>query len=316
MTYRTEPQAHTGDGWAASLRAVVVLSGGVRPNELLAGLGRSLLDLPLPAGRSLLAFWRDQVSAVAKGLPGAGSGDLPLRAIVSRPGALPLEVAMVPGVDVRPEYEKVELRGTGGLLRDIAEEYNDSDALLVAHANQVLVRPLAEVFASLAAVDADIVLLAEPDGSSSGLHLMRCGALKKIRAKGYIDLKEQALVSLAQDCRIRVVKSAQPTVLRVRTLEQYVRTLRALTTGDVLDRPDPYAEEWARTFSLVQDGAFVDPSAIVHDSVVMRGARIGPRAVLVRSLVCEGAGVDAGAPVFDAVIAGPGVRARPTGGAA
>jgi NDP-sugar pyrophosphorylase family protein len=304
-TYRSAATQRPAQAWAVSLRAVVVLSGGVRANELVAGLGRSLLDLPVSPDATLLSRWRDQCEALGTVVGGAtNTVPLALRAIVSKPGALPNSVPSAGHVNVSVEYDRVELRGTGGLLRDLAEDYADDDALLVVHGNQALVRPLTEVFQSLASVDADVVLLAEPDGSSSGVHLMRCGALRDVRAKGYIDLKEQALPALSASHRVRVVRGASPTGLRIRTLEQYIRALRALTTGDILDRPDPYAEEWARTFSLVQQGASVDPRATIHDSVVMRGAVVGPGAVVVRSLVCEGARVPARAAIFDTVIPG------------
>ncbi|MFO0831150.1 MAG: hypothetical protein U0637_04805 [Phycisphaerales bacterium] len=309
-TYRSATPSHHVRDWGQSLRALVVLSGGVRVNELVAGLGKSLLDLPVTESATLLSHWRDQASGLGAALP-ATDRPLALRAIVSKPSGLPHAVPAAPQVVVNVEHDRVELRGTGGLLRDLAEDYADDDALLVVHGNQVLLRPLTEVFASLAAVDADIVLLAEPDGSSSGVHLMRCRALRDIRAKGYIDLKEQALPALSQAHRVRVVRASGPTGLRVRTLEQYIRALRALKTGDVLDRPDAYAEEWATTFALSQEGAMVDPGATIHDSVVMRGAVVGPRAVVVRSLVCDGARVPAGATIFDAVIASPRTAGRP-----
>ena len=312
MAYPLNTQTATATRWAAALRGVVILSGGVRPNELVSGLGRSMLDLPFQANRSLLVLWRDQVSTLASAL--GRTSPLPLRAIVSRTGPLPTLPSPSDHVEVTAAYEKIELRGTGGLLRDLAEEYADDDALLVAHGNQVLVRPLPDIFNALSGVDADIVLHAEPDGSSSGVYLMRCGVLKHIRANGYIDLKEQALSSLAAGSRVRVVTGDRPSVLRVRTLDQYIRTLRALTTGDAAEHPDPYAEEWARTFSLVEDGALVDPSAVIHDSVVMRGARVGPRAVVVRSLVCAGASVRARSALFDTTARAP--AARQNGGAA
>ncbi len=307
-TYRS--QTHPPhEVWRRSLRGVVLLSGGVRINQLVAGLGRSLLDLPVTPTATLLSHWRDQAGTLAATLPQEGRG-LRVRAIVSKPGELPQNVVPLAGVDVTTEYDRVELRGTGGLLRDLMEDYGDDDSILVVHGNQVLVRPMPAVFSALSAVDADIVLLAEPDGSSSGVHLMRCGALREVRAKGYIDFKEQALPALSQSHRVRVVRSESPTGLRVRTLEQYIRALRALTTGDILDRPDPYAEEWATTFSLAQQGARVDPGATIHDSVVMRGAAVGARAVVVRSLVCEGATVPAGATIFDSVIASPTTAGR------
>ncbi len=296
-------------GRGQKLRALVLLSGGVRQTQLAAGLGRPLVDLPLPGGRSLLSAWRDHVSGVKDR---AGLADTAMRVIVSKPLALPRNVVAVAGVNISLEYDKIELRGTGGLIRDIADDYGDDDEVLVATANQVLLRPLHELYSMLANLNADIGLLAEPGGGAVGVHLMRCGALREIRAKGFVDLKEQALPELAKTCNVRVVMSQRPVALPVRTLEQYIRTLRAMSEGTAeLSAPDPYSEEWTPTFSLVDESATVAKDALVHDSVVMATAKVGAGAVLVRSLVCEGATVQPGQTVFDTIVASkmPGGKA-------
>src|SRR5687767_16000899 len=48
------------------------------------------------------------------------------------------------------------------------------------------------------------------------------------------------------------------------------------------------AEDWSPLFSLVEAGATVDPSARIHDSVVLEGGVVEAGAVLVRSVVCPG----------------------------
>jgi hypothetical protein len=285
---------------AKKLRAIILLSGGVRQTQLARGLGRPILDLPLPGGKSLLSTWRDQAVALAEK---SGVSSLAVRVIVSKPLALPRNVPAKSGVVLSLEYDKIELRGTGGLVRDLAEDYADDDEILVASANQVLLQPLHELHAKLAALNADICLLSEPGGGAVGLHLMRCGALREIRAKGYIDLKEQALPQLVSTCDVRVAASNRAVALPMRTLEQYIRTLRALSDpSDIISAPDPYVEEWTPTFSLVDENATVSKNALVHDSVVMTGAKVGSGAVLVRSLVCEGAVVESGKTVFDTII--------------
>ena len=79
----------------------------------------------------------------------------------------------------------------------------------------------------------------------------------------------------------------------MRSLEDYVQALRfhhrrkagkSITT-------DPLAEDFTPAFSLVESGAAVDPSARVHDSVVLAGGTVEPGAVLVRCVVCPDATV-------------------------
>jgi mannose-1-phosphate guanylyltransferase len=90
----------------------------------------------------------------------------------------------------------------------------------------------------------------------------------------------------------------------VRTLDGYLAGLRAyhrLLRGEPVE-PDPFAEDWARTFSVVEGGAEVSPGATVHDSVVLAGARIEGGAAVVRSIVCAGATVRAGETLADQVV--------------
>jgi hypothetical protein len=285
---------------AARPRAIILLAGGVRRTDLSAGLKRPLLDLPLPDQRSLLAVWRDHAADLAKVLH---AEHMLVRAIVSRPLSLPRTVEQHPRVHIGAEYDAQTFRGTGGLLRDIAQDYHDDDRMLVMTANQILLRPLPELFELLAHAGGDIAMLTDPDDEDCGIALMRAGALRSIRANGYIDFKEQALSTLLTQFDVRVARSPRNAVLPVRTLEQYIRTLRALSDGkDEHDRPDPYEEEWTPTFSVVDPRATVEQGGLVHDSVVMRHAQVGAGAVLVRSVVCEYAKVPAGSMVFDTVV--------------
>lgn len=303
---RTEAPAVSIAMMAARPRAIILLAGGVRRTDLSAGLKRPLLDLPLPDHRSLLAMWRDHAADLARVLH---AEHMLVRAIVSHPLSLPRTVEHHPRVHIGAEYDAQAFRGTGGLLRDVAQDYHDDDRMLVMTANQVLLRPLPEIFELLAHAGGDIAMLTDPDEEDCGIALMRAGALRPIRGNGYIDFKEQALPMLLKQFDVRVARSPRNAVLPVRTLEQYVRTLRALSDGkDEHDRPDPYEEEWTPTFSVVDPRAAVEQGALVHDSVVMRHAHIGAGAVLVRSVACEYAKVAPGAMVFDTVV--PSERAR------
>ena len=58
----------SASGMACSLRAVVLLAGAVRPSELGRGAGRSLLDLPIENGRSVLGLWQQRVEGLAQAL--------------------------------------------------------------------------------------------------------------------------------------------------------------------------------------------------------------------------------------------------------
>src|SRR5439155_1217031 len=77
------------------------------------------------------------------------------------------------------------------------------------------------------AVGADVALLVDPEGTPSGLQLIRCETLGHISTRGFVDFKEQALPLLSRRFDVRVVR--RPIVaVSVRTLESYLGALRML----------------------------------------------------------------------------------------
>src|SRR5438309_1569651 len=71
----------------------------------------------------------------------------------------------------------------------------------------VVLTDLASLVMRLAESSADIALLAEPDGSPTGLMLVRCGTLRQISPIGFVDLNEQALPAIASKHVVRVVRN-------------------------------------------------------------------------------------------------------------
>jgi hypothetical protein len=287
----------------SGFRAVILLAGSVRATELSRGVERSLLDLPIAGGETVLSQWHAQVAALATRLE---IPSLPVRVIINRTGAVPRPVAPTARTTLSIEQERSEYRGTGGVLRDVAECYGEHERVLVANAAQVLTGSLVEIASELLADDADISLVAHDDGTPSGLVMVRCGVLTAIRPSGFVDFKEQVLPRLAAAGRsIRVFRRSRPTGIPVRTLDGYLSGLRAhtrLRSGRSAVH-DPFDEDWSPTFSLVEDGAHVAPRATIHDSVVLAGGRVGSGAVVVRSVVCPGGMVRPGDTVADQIVA-------------
>lgn len=266
------------------LRAVVLLAGAVRPMPITAATGRSILDLPIDNEASILQQWIEHAAALARmaELPA-----LPIRTMVNGHSPDPLG-AVTASQLVRVERDFGEYRGTGGVLRDLCTDYDDDDVILVANGGQILLDPLADIARGLGRLGGDVGLVAHRDGTPSGIMLLTCKALRLIPATGYVDMKEQALPLIASRHDVSVLHRRRPTGLPVRSLADYVAALRTYhrrKTG----RPtitDPLAEDWRPTFSVVESGAVVDPLASVNDSVVLRGGRVEPGAVVVRSVVC------------------------------
>ena len=282
------------------LRAVILLAGILRQTPFHVGVGRSLMDLPVDAGVTILSHWLGHVEALAKV---AELGDLPLRVRLDQTSLQPVLQGHAGRVRVQIERDHVELRGTGGVLRDVATEYADDDLLLVANGAQVLLDGLAGLAERLAETDAGVAILSLPDHSPAGVMLIRCAALREISEIGFVDMKEQALPAIARKHRVTVVRGAVDRH-PVRTMHDYLVAVRSgyrrRNSGAACE--DAFAEEWRSSFALAEPGAVVGQVSVLHDSVVLRGATVGEGAVVVRSLVCPGAIVSPGQTIVDELV--------------
>lgn len=292
------------------LRAVVLLSGLLRPTRLIEAFGASLLDLPIDGRRTLLDQWDEQVRELLASL---NRRDFPVKVLIDQTSPMPTPPDDDEVVSFVVERDVQEWRGTGGVLHDISAEYHDDDYLLVASGVQVLTEPLHRLAWELADRRSDVCLVAHDDGVPSGLMLLRCGVLRGIAPRGFVDIKEQALPSIARSHDVTVVRREHATGLPIRSLSDYIDALvyrHAQSTSPAgAFNPAPFAERLTSTFSIIRDGASVDPSARIHDSVVLEGAAVHADAVVVRSVVCRDAVVPAGAQVVDHIL-----TPRATGG--
>jgi len=286
----------------ARLRAVVLLAGSVRSSDLSRHIDRSLLDLPVEPGQSILALWQGHVDqlAAAAGLP-----KLALRVIIDRTGLAPSVPAPVERVELTIERDASEYRGTGGVLRDLAQKYAPDDLLLVGNAAQILVEPLSTLAADLLATRASVGLVGHQDGTPGGLFLVKQSVLATAGDVGFLDFKEQFLPRLAAAGHdVRVVGREHASGLPVRTLDGYLAGLLAYykQRAGQSAAADPFAEDWSPTFAVVEPGARVESGATVHDSVVLAGARLERGAVVVRSVIGPGGSVRAGQTVAGQII--------------
>ncbi len=291
-------EASDAEGATLPLRAAVLLAGSVRTNRLHQSTGRNLVDLPVQPDQTVLDVWRGELLELAMcwRLPA-----LPVRVMLGRTSSpVTLKGSPEPLI-MRLEQDPFDYRGTGGLLSDLAREYGDDDYILVANAAQVLMRHITQVAETMAGHGADISLLADDRGTPGGVMLIRCGSLRTIKPIGYVDLKEQALPSIAKDFDVRVVRLDGVVGLPIRTRTHYLETLRAhhRQSSGVAVPTDAWPEDWQASFGLVEEGATVAESATIHDSVVLRGGVVEPDAVVVRSIVCEGGVVSRGASAMD-----------------
>lgn len=283
------PGSTTGGVVIGELAAMILLAGKVRPTPFTTHIGRSILDLPLDAERTLLDIWCEHASALASFV---GNGALVVRIVVDQGGYKPQTQHVRPDKNVilRVERDPQEYRGTAGLLKDLAGGYPDDKWILVGSASQLPLEPLADLSAALAEGTDGISMVTNADGSLAGTMLMRCGSLGVIPDVGFMDFKEQALPSIAKEHSIRVVRRERPTAMPILTLADYIEVLRVRHARAVADESadDAFAERWEPTFALVEDGARVHPSARLQDAVVLKGGVVEEGAMVVRSVVCPG----------------------------
>jgi hypothetical protein len=292
---RPSPAAPTRPGRALSeaeatiaqrLRAVVLLSGQVRPTSLTRHIQRSVLDLPVTATARVMDVWQHAVAALAQRL---GVEALPVRLLLNDRAPEPTEPATRTQVPTSVEFDSGEYRGTGGALRDVAVQYEANDWLLLASGGQVLVQPLADVVARLSEGAADVRLVTHADGTPSNLMLVRCGALWSISSVGFVDFKEQALPTIAAKHPVDVVEHTQPVGIPTRTRSEYLKALYRYHAPQMhnASEVDPFMETWRPTFSVIESGAEVDEQARIHDAVVLAGSTVEAGAVVTRSIVTE-----------------------------
>jgi hypothetical protein len=241
---------------------------------------RSVLDLPIGQGGTVLTRWLDQTQDAARRFR---IDRLPVRLLLDSNAVEPRSASRD---RFSLERDASEYRGTGGLLASIAVDYEDDDLILVGNAAQLLLDPLAAMFKALRGTGGVVSMASHRDGTPSGMMLVTCRSLRLIPPVGFVDMKEQALPIIANRFDVRVLQCRRPTGLPLRSLSDYIAALRAFHGPQ--GRPmaaDPLAEEWKSMFAIIEPGAAVAPSARLYDSVVLAGGTVEGGAVLVRSLV-------------------------------
>jgi N-acetylglucosaminyldiphosphoundecaprenol N-acetyl-beta-D-mannosaminyltransferase len=297
LTIFSRSESSMGKG-LKRLKAIILLGGKVRHVPLSALSGRSLLDLPLDENGSILNGWITQSADLAAR---SGLSDMLVRVIIDSKAMEPYSVKPSQAANVRIERDRWSFRGTGGLIADIAKDYDDDDLILVGNASQVLLEPLWAIAAALDHKTGDFTMISHRDGTASGLMLMSCKTVRGISDVGYVDLKEQALPNIAKSHDVRVVHCRQPTGLPIFTLPDYISAIQHhyRRRERRRARTNPLSEDFSKHFAIVEEGATVAPDAYLHDSVVLRGATVESGAAAIRSLLCPTALIGRGQIVSD-----------------
>jgi N-acetylglucosaminyldiphosphoundecaprenol N-acetyl-beta-D-mannosaminyltransferase len=267
------------------LKSIVLLGGHVRPTPLSLSIGRSLLDLPLDENGSVLNHWLNHSNELARTI---GLEKIPVRVMVDRNSPEPISAAVKYFGTFRVERDQSEYRGTGGVLHDLSRQYEPDDLILVANAAQILLDPLSLLVTMLNQRGGDVSLISHRDGTPSGIMLVSVKTLGLVASTGFVDMKEQALPVIAQKYAVEVLHRRRSTGIPIRSVADYINAMRIyhMRRAGKSILTDPLAEDWQPSFGIVEEGAVVDPSARIHDSVVLRGGVVEAGSVLVRTVVC------------------------------
>ncbi len=291
----------------SQLKAVVLLAGSLRASRLRRSIERTVLELPVDKGLRLQDVWRDTLHELSQALD---VDRLAVRIMLDRSAPEPETADWPDPLRLRFERDPLDFRGTGGLIADLARAYDDHDYLLIADGAQLLTHPLIPAVAAIAQETADVAILTDMEGTPSGLTLVRCGALREVSSVGFVDLKEQALPALARSHRVQAVRWNGGIGHSVRSMDEYIAALRHWHRQHVdgpqapaSDEASPFQEDWCHSFALVEPMADVSPQAVIHDSVILSGARVEPGAVVVRSIVCPGGVVSAKSEAVETLVA-------------
>lgn len=291
------PPAPTPRAAPRALRpaAVVLLAGAVRRSGLARTAGRSRLDLPLRQDLTVGDAWARRFAEL-RATPGRAG----LPVILATNSTAPKSTAAEAWDSVRWAMDREEPRGSGGALRDLAETMDPDDRILVVSGHVLARGGWAAILDDPAAASCDLAIETDEGRAPTGTFLVRCGCLADLPARGFIDLKEQAMPQIAARYDVRVLPSADAPPIPILTLDGYLRAVRECHADGA-----PPVEDWRCSFALAEAGASVHPSARLHDAVVLAGARVEAGAVVVRSVIGPGAVVARGGSAIDELVSGP-----------
>ena len=201
----------------------------------------------------------------------------PIRIVVDEITPQPQVTSSSETLTIGIETDPYSWRGSGGVLHDIAQSYGKDDFIFVVSGVQVLLTPLWDLVEELARANADVSLLANTDGTSVGMMLIRCGCLRDLSPIGFVDFKEQALPQLATRHVVRVIRAESPTTMPVRSRETYIAALRQWhRIQSSFKRSNTVGlEDCWPTFSVVESQASLGANVELLDSVVLSGASVG-----------------------------------------
>lgn len=252
-----------------NLRALCLLPGTIRNHILPKQLNRPVSQLPMPDGRSIYDHWRIQWNKLLVEFE------------------MDIDLPMFCEASNSSEYARsASLRGTAGILHDIAREFHDDDIILVASEDEVLFHDLSSILIRMAEFEADICLAENTNNSPTDLMLIRCSTLRNVSSVGFCDLKEQLLPSLVEKFRVSVCRFSSDVSYAVTSPDEYMKALFAWQqkcSQSTYMRP-PFNERWQHPFNYIEPNYSILHSGNAINSIILSD-RVSPEARVIQSIV-------------------------------
>lgn len=283
----------------------VMLAGGLRASPLRRQLGWPVLALPVTHEDTLLDLWLEALHGTGgcDSITIVVSTDADAAALRRQLAELNGSAANVP--DTRVIVEPAKWRGTAGIIRDVTAGSDESELVLVLEAGCLPPRSLTALLAPTRAGAIATVAVggrAEP----AGAYALRSSVLRQVPDVGFFDIKEQLLPAMyAHGCGAGTVQITDRVIrLHDRTgyLQAVAHSFKQVSSNRCDTRPGRTQAARILGHPLIGPQVMIEPGAVVHDSVVLRGATIGPEAVVSGSIIDENVEVRAGEIVKDAIV--------------
>ncbi len=291
-----------------TIAGCVLLAGGLVPSPLVEEAGQPSLELSLTARQTVFDRWCDVLFDAAVGDRHPLKRPI-LQVVHSGPPYRPRRDFSDPRFEVLTQEEPGSYRGPAGVLRDVAQEYDDDDVLLVAEAARFIAGGLGQFLGDWSRLRPDVLIACHPGGEPAGIMLVRRGSLELVPNEGFMDVKEQWLPKVVRaGLKVWTSETRDFRPYPLRTREQFLDASAVAagigcseTRGDgVLGPPRVLGPGIDK--SRVSETAQVAPGAVIADAIVMPGAVIGAGAIVVRSIVCPDAVVEHNAEVVDRIV--------------
>ena len=274
----------------------VLLAGTLRPPPRREALGRPIVCLPLGRWGTLLDAWLevlggidevDEIRVVLNGRPDVEAVNAAMSLAPQRPGR-----GKRRGPNVRCVAEPKAWRGPGGILRDVTDDLDGDDAVIIIEALR-LPPPTLKLLVDAFTKSFDGVVGLVGSDQPGGIYVFRQRILQQASAIGYCDLKEQLVPTVSRGGAKITTAPLGEAAYPIRDRAEYLAAVRAsLAQSPDLDPPTRIAGAAAVSnsallegFCVIEPDAVIGDGAVVHDSVVLSQAVIGGGAIVSRSVI-------------------------------